>query len=244
MEPHQRYIVSGTIKQMYMDTLLGIDYPQFHTSIKDVKGKNGDPVARLTPLGWTCVGQPVTHTTQLINCIKTFHVRETEDYDYKLHKFWEIESKGTYTQSVMTADEKKEVTLVQDSIKYKDGRYRVGIPWKRDPEYLPHNDDMAVKRMMNTEKKVLRDDKIANEYNHIIEDYINKDYVKVLVKDLETESKEWYLPHFAVIKPDKETTKTRIRFDASAAQDSTSLNNIIYQGPKLQRDLVNMLLRF
>ena len=31
----------------YIDTLLGIDYPQFHTSIKEVKGKNGDPVARL-----------------------------------------------------------------------------------------------------------------------------------------------------------------------------------------------------
>ena len=97
MEPHQRYIVSGTIKQMYMDILLGIDYPQFHTSIKEVKGKNGDPVARLTLLGRTCVGQPVTPTTQLINFIKTFHVRKTEDYDYTLRKFWEIESKGTYT---------------------------------------------------------------------------------------------------------------------------------------------------
>ena len=40
----------------YIDILLGIDYPHFHTSIKEVKGKNGDPVARLTPLGWTCVG--------------------------------------------------------------------------------------------------------------------------------------------------------------------------------------------
>ena len=62
-------------------------------------------------------------------------------------------------------------------------------------------------------------------------------------KHLETESKKWYLPHFAVIKPDKETTKTRIIFDASAAQDGTSLNNIIYQGQNLQKDLINVLLR-
>ena len=68
-----------------------------------MKGKNGDPVARLTSLGWTCVGQPVTP-----NFITTFHVRETEDYNYALRKFWEIESKVTYTQSVMTADEKKQ----------------------------------------------------------------------------------------------------------------------------------------
>ena len=186
----------------------------------------------------------VTSMTQLTNFIKTFHVRGIEDLDYTLHRFWEIENEGTNTKSVMTADEKKAVKLVQDSFKYKDGRYEVGIPWKRDPKFLPDNHDMAVKRMMNTERKLLRDVKTANEYNQIIEGYINKGYVKILEKDPESESKKWYLPHFAVIKPDKETTKTRIIFDASAAQDGTSLNNFIYQGPKLQRDLVNVLLRF
>ena len=80
--------------------------------------------------------------------------------------------------------------------------------------------------------------------NIIIESYINKGYVKVLEKNPEIETKKWYLPHFAVINPEKETTKTRIVFDASAAQDDTSLNDIIYQGPKLQRDLVDVLLRF
>ena len=51
----------------------------------------------------------------------------------------------------MTVDKKKTVKLVQDSIKYKDGRHEVGIPWKRDPRCLPANYDMAAKRMMNTE---------------------------------------------------------------------------------------------
>ena len=49
---------------------------------------------------------------------------------------------------------------------------------------------------------------------------------------------------FAVIKSDKETTRTRIVFDASAALNGISLNDIIHQGPKLQRDLVNVLMRF
>ena len=171
-------------------------------------------------------------------------MREIEDLDYALRRFWEIENEGTNTKSVMTADEKKAVKLVQDSIKYKDGRYEVGIPWERDPKCLPDNYDMAVKRMMNTEGKLLRDVETANEYNQIIEGYINKGYVKILEKDPESESRKWYLPHFEVIKPDKKTTKTRIIFDASAAQDGTSLNNLTYQRPKLQRDLVNMLLRF
>ena len=83
----------------HFDILLGIDYPQFHTSVKEVKGKNGVPVARLTPLRWKCAGQPVTPTTQLIKFIKTFHVREIEDLDYMLRRFWEIENEeGTNSQ--------------------------------------------------------------------------------------------------------------------------------------------------
>ena len=67
--------------------------------------------------------------------------------------------------------------------------------------------------MTETERKLLREVKTANEYNQIIEGYVNKGYVKILEKYPEIESKKWYLPHFAVIKPDKEATKTRIIFD-------------------------------
>ena len=150
-------------------------------------------------------------------------MRGIEDLDYTLHRFWETESEGTNTRSMMTADEKNEMKLVQN----RDGPYEVGIPGKRDPECLPDNCDTAVKRIMNTERKLLRDDEIATEYNQIIEGYTNKGYVKILEKDPEIERKKWYLPHFVVIKPDKETTKTRIIFDASPAQDGASLNGII-----------------
>ena len=37
-------------------------------------------------------------------------------------------------------------------MQYKAGQHEVGIPRKRDPEYLPDNYDMVVKRIMNTEK--------------------------------------------------------------------------------------------
>ena len=75
-------------------------------------------------------------------------------------------------------------------MQYKDGQYEVRIPWKRDPDCLPDNYDMAVKRMMNTERKLLRDYKTANEYKQIIEGYINKGYAKFLEKDPKTESKK------------------------------------------------------
>ena len=57
-------------------------------------------------------------------------------------------------------------------------------------------------------------------------------------------AESWFLPHFPVIKMDKETTKTRIVFDAAAKSEGSSLNDVIHSGPKLQRDLFDVLLRF
>ena len=52
------------------------------------------------------------------------------------------------------------------------------------------------------------------------------------------------MPHFPILRPDKSTTKVRIVFDASATFKGTSLNQSIHQGPKLQRELPDVLLRF
>ena len=52
----------------------------------------------------------------------------------------------------------------------------------------------------------------------------------------------WYFPHFAVVRPDKATTKTCIVFDASAQHHQVSLNDVIHQGPKLQNDLSSVIL--
>ena len=54
----------------------------------------------------------------------------------------------------------------------------------------------------------------------------------------------WYLPHFPVVRMEKSTTKVRIVFDCSARTDGVSLNDIIDPGPKLQRELFDVLLRF
>ena len=40
-----------------VDILIGIDYPHLHSSIQEEVGRTGDPIARLTPLGWTCIGK-------------------------------------------------------------------------------------------------------------------------------------------------------------------------------------------
>ena len=54
----------------------------------------------------------------------------------------------------------------------------------------------------------------------------------------------WYLPHFPVVREDKETTKVRIVYDSAARYGGVSLNDTMLLGPKLQQDVFDVLLRF
>ena len=73
---------------------------------------------------------------------------------------------------------------------------------------------------------------------------IKNGYITKLPEYNIKDSNAWYLPHVAVVRPTKETTKVRIVFDASARFKGVSLNDVIHQGPKLQRELFNVLMRF
>ena len=54
-----------------------------------------------------------------------------------------------------------------------------------------------------------------------------------------------YLPHLSVIRFDKETTKVRAVFDASAkVKSNPSLNDYLDKGPQLTPLIFNILLRF
>lgn len=55
----------------------------------------------------------------------------------------------------------------------------------------------------------------------------------------------YYMPHHGVIRRDAVTTKLRVVFDASShAPGQPSLNNVLMKGPKMDADLLKLLLNF
>jgi len=63
-------------------------------------------------------------------------------------------------------------------------------------------------------------------------------------KFLFDEQNVWYLPHSAVVREGHESTSTRVVFDASAVnRHGESLNGAIFPGPKLQQDLLEILIQ-
>ena len=116
-------------KRVIVDMLIGIDYPDLHYSIKDVKGQPGEPIARLTPLGWTCIGKSVddkesvwhqNHYTRTYFCQMN---GELEKIDFNLKKFWEIEGVPTIKEKLMKREEKMALDMVERSLSYKNGSW-------------------------------------------------------------------------------------------------------------------------
>ena len=120
----------------------------------------------------------------------------------------------------------------------------MGVPWKEDKPWLPDNCHTALSRLCNAENKLKRDCALGTEYSQVIKGYVEKGYLRRVEPDEPSPPEVWYLPHFLVVRMGKTTTKVRIVFDCSATTDGVSLNNVICAGPKLQKDLFDVLIRF
>jgi hypothetical protein len=108
---------------------------------------------------------------------------------------------------------------------------------------LTNNYEAALLRLQSQDKSFRKKDPIILEaYSKVFKDYEKKGYIQKIPKS-EVEQ-QWFLPHFPVIKPSNDTTKVRVVFDAAMKHDGKSLNDSIRPGPKLQREIVNVLTRF
>ena len=226
-----------------VDMLIGLDYPNLHSALYEVHGNVGEPIARLTPLGWTCVGNidKDTHTS----LFSTYFVNQTSKLDELTKEFWAMDSYGTKKhEKDLTPVETRVLRQTTESITCENNHYEVGIPWKESKNEIPNNYEMAEKRLQKLNSKLKKSPDVETAYSETIDNYIEKGYLRKVPIEEEKPENRWYLPHFPVVKPDRETTKVRIVFDAAAKYKGVCLNDFIHTGPKLQNELFDVLLRF
>ncbi len=86
---------------------------------------------------------------------------------------------------------------------------------------------------------------MLRQYDSTIKDQIQRGMVEPVEESSgDPCSKICYLPHHAVIRSDKETTKIRVVYDASARSDGPSLDDCLHAGPKYDQKILDILLRF
>lgn len=248
-----------------IDVLLRSDYYHLMFPMQEIRGQEDEPAARLCPLGWTAIGR-IGKSTQPRGtaCVNTgyLHTFRTcaqqltpdivtasdEDLNVTLKRFWDLETLGIVPQSQeeneLTPLEKIAQKKVEQSLSYNGDRYEVSVPWKQDRPNLPNNQQMAERRLQLVEKKLQKDTQLANAYQGVIDDYLKKEYIRVVPTSEPRPESKWFLPHFPVVRPDRETTKVRIVFDASAQLNEKSPNTEALPGPKLQSNIFDILERF
>ena len=109
-------------------SLTGVDQADLLYLLADVRGKSGEPIPRLTPLGWTCIGKSAPQA-DTIQANFTFLVsQDSHELNTLVCPFWDIEE----PKEVQTVrpEEKLAKNTVVETFSFEDGRYSVGLPWQ------------------------------------------------------------------------------------------------------------------
>ena len=119
-------------------------------------------------------------------------------------------------------------------------------PWKRPCTDLPDNFGLAMGRFRSLTNRFAQNSSLLSSYDKIIQEQVALGIIEKVTPLTPKGETCHYLPHHAVLRPDKATTKVHIVFDCSskAGAKSISLNDCLFKGPNLIPDLVGMLLRF
>ena len=228
-----------------VDVLIDADHHYLFVTGICKRGENPESlVAVESHFGWILTG-PVDsyskHTSAMLTMV------ENNEVIASLRRFWELESIGI-TDTVnptMSQEEELAVNDFNDGLNFDGKNYEVRLPWKRDHPKLENNYAQAVKRLESIERKLKRDPEKAEAYTTAINQYVEKGFAEEVLYLTSGGGSVRYLPHHANFRADRQTTKCRIVFDASAReQDSVSLNDCVLPGPALQPNLASVLIRF
>ena len=110
---------------------------------------------------------------------------------------------------------------------------------------LPENEKLALGQLRSCLQR-LKDPDHFKKLDAIIQNQLELEIIEEVKEDTELGEKFHYLPHHAVITPQKETTKVRIVYNESAKtkKENLSLNELLYRGPNMLPDLCGLLMRF
>lgn len=205
-------------------------------------------ILRETELGWVVSG-----SVPELNCF-TSTVENTDNdntdgielimksLDYSIKRFWEVEELPNQRQ--LTNEEKLcEHIYNATTVRTSSGKYSVSLPFKTKVSGFSNMRNLAMSRFSQLERKFFRDPNLAAQYKNCMAEYIDLKHMSRI--DPFKYPNGYYIPHHCVLKTSSSTTKLRVVFDASAKDSELqSLNDTLLNGPRLQYELLDHLVRF
>ena len=167
---------------------------------------------------------------------------ETERPEDMLASLFEMDGLETSEEYSTTTD--PAVKHFKSTVQKKEGRYFVNLPWKEEHQPLPTNEGPAKQQVKSLIQRLKKQPKILQGYHELITDHLARGFVEEVSREeqLNPSGVVHTIPHHAVIRMDKVSTKIRAVFNASFG--SPSLNDSLHSGPNLVPPMLDVVIRF
>lgn len=227
-----------------IDLIIGADF--YHQIIKEGlrKGPSDAPIAQLTSFGWVLSGPASSKSPYL--AARSCHITMDSRLLDLLQRFWQLEEiSASRESSISPEDQQCEQHFNDTHSRDAQGRYIVRLPFKKSPHLLGNSCHRASKTMDSLRNKLKANDKYSDAYFKFMKEYEALGHMKLTETSAEHLNPNFYLPHHGVWRESSTTTKLRVVFNGSSCTTSgVSLNEILHTDPKLQLDIVNVLIWF
>lgn len=218
--------------------LIGADYLGLLLTNTFVQLENGLTAVK-TNLGWTIQGKMTTANTNVV--LSLFCAQNINNY-------WDLELLGikdpTQVQSKQQREEEVIANFEENIHVNEQGRYEVCLPWKAGHDDLLSNQELSIRRLESTTKKLFTCGKF-HDYNKILGEWEQTGIIEEVPETEKDIDGTHYLPHRAVTKEASLTTKLRPVYDASAKdKKGKSLNSCLDKGINFLDKIPKLLMGF
>ncbi|GFU85239.1 integrase catalytic domain-containing protein [Trichonephila clavipes] len=137
--------------------------------------------------------------------------------------------------------------IFKETVEFEKGRYIVQLPFRKSYNELSDNYPLAKQRFQNLWRRFGHDSELYQQYREIIRDYTEQGIIEEVKTEITDKLKRpvYYLPHQAIKKDGRLTSKTRIVLDAGSHQNNElSLNYCLWPGINLNPNLLDILIKF
>ncbi|XP_058840721.1 uncharacterized protein LOC131696194 [Topomyia yanbarensis] len=241
---HLRNLPVKSFEGVTPGILIGVKHAHLTATTLVRAGRQGEPIAAKTRLGWAVYGptvgrgKPSSFNLHICECSADNELHEL------VKQYFTVESVGVSVDRGPDSEEDKRAkSILEQTTKRVKIGFETGLLWRYDYVEFPDSYGMAVRRLECFERRLKTNSSIGENVRRQLVEYQKKGYMhEATEEELRTADlrKVWYLPLGVVHNP-KKPTKVRLVWDAAAKVNGVSLNTMLLKGPDLTASLPTVL---